>query len=54
MKMSYGHQACIYLIKNLKKYSIVKILLQFKRMYFNILKNIIYFCDAVLNFQHHY
>ncbi len=23
-------------------------------IYFNILNNIIYFCDAKLNFQHHY
>ncbi len=53
---SYAHQVSFYLIKNLVK------TVQYKNNYYNLnirflfeyILNVIYSCDAKLNFQHHY
>ncbi len=49
-KVYFAHQGCIYLIKNAVKtiqlWNIIAIC-----FYFNILKNWMYSCDAMLNFQ---
>ncbi len=52
----FAHQAFIYLIKNTEEKKNISIVQQFKIMDFccNILQNIMYFCNAKLNFEHHY
>ncbi len=55
--ISSAYEDCIYLIKNtVKKQQYCETLLQFKitGFYYNIFSNIVYFCDAKQNFQHHY
>jgi len=51
LKVSYTHQGCIYLIKNTVEN--LEIILQFKitGFYFNLFKNVIYFCDEKAEFS---
>jgi len=53
---TYAHQGCIYLIKNKVKKRNVKYYYNLKSLFsfFIHLKNLIYFCDPKLNFQHNY
>ncbi len=51
-EVSYDHQGCMYLIKVACKIAVILFII--KLLYFNIFLNVIYSCDAKLNFQHHY
>ncbi len=44
----------IWFKKNSKNSNIVKYYCNLKQFYLNMFENIFFFCDAQLNFQHHY
>ncbi len=55
--VSYAHQGGIYLIKNTVKSVILWNIITIQKNWFQfeyIKKNVVYFCDAKLYFQHHY